>query len=139
MKRERQLAAVLGLCFITLIVWWLSASLRGRIVARFDVARGHYRQLGYGLPSPSRGVYVRLLHERYGIEYRAVAACLVSPELKWYADGYDDVSMAAARQKFGRDVFAECRRDAVKVLKESQKNQASVTHSESSLALKSEN
>jgi hypothetical protein len=94
--------------------WWLSAPLRGELVACFDISRGHYEVLGYGLVSPTRYEYTRLLRERYGVEYRAVADCIVSLTLVSYAGGYNTVSMFAARRKFGHDVFQECEEDAIK-------------------------
>jgi len=54
----------------------------------------------------------QLLRQRYGIEYRAVAGCIVSRSLVDYVDGYDSVSAAAAKRRFGRDVFRECSADA---------------------------
>jgi phosphatidylserine/phosphatidylglycerophosphate/cardiolipin synthase-like enzyme len=50
----------------------------GYLGARFDVARGHYEEKGFGLPAQWVPNYVRLLRERYGIEYRAVAGCAVT-------------------------------------------------------------
>jgi hypothetical protein len=45
------------------------------------------------------------LKEQYGIDFRWVDFCTVSPTLRAYADGYDDLSGAAAKRKFGDDVF----------------------------------
>jgi hypothetical protein len=80
---------------------------RGQLTALYDVARGQYKILGYGLPAPSRPLYVRILKENYGIEYHAVAGCMVSYSLKNFVRGYDQVSEAAANRKFGRDVIQE--------------------------------
>lgn len=95
-------------------MWWATAPLRGRIAAHFDLRRRHYRLLVYGLPPAWRSGYADLLRERYGIEVRAVAYCIVSETLISYVEGYDTVSVAAANRKFGRDVFAECAEDARK-------------------------
>jgi hypothetical protein len=76
------------------------------------LARGHYKILGYGLPSPWRAEYARLLQERYGIEFHAVAGCIVSRSLVSYVDEYDSVVEAAAKAKFGRDIFTETAEDA---------------------------
>jgi len=64
--------------------------------------------LAYGLPSPWRSQYAQLLRERYGVEVRTVALCIVSETLRSYADTYDEVSAAGANHKFGHDVFKEC-------------------------------
>jgi len=103
--------SVIGLIFLVvglLEAWGFTAPARGHLSARFDLSRGHYRVLAYGLPSPWRPEYARLLRERYGIEIRTVALCIVSRTLVSYADGYNEVSAAAANRKFGHDVFKEC-------------------------------
>lgn len=105
--------------FVILILgfwaWDVSASLRGQIMAHFDVARGRYRQLAFGLAVPTRSAYARLLGERYGIEMRAVAGCIVSDSLIAYVQGYNKVSAAAANRKWGRDVFQESRQEAGRI------------------------
>jgi hypothetical protein len=70
--------------------------------------------LGYGLPIPWRTEYARLLRQRYGIEFRTVALCLVSKSLVGYFDSYYGVSSEAENGKFGHDVFKECAEEARK-------------------------
>jgi hypothetical protein len=48
-----------------------------------------------------------LLRERYGIEERFVAGCMVDRPLFDYAEAYNTISMSAINRKFGRDVFQE--------------------------------
>jgi hypothetical protein len=112
-SKHKKLTVAIGLVTL-LVVLWLSASIRGRLVAHFDVVRGHYKVLSYGLPVSWRPEYVRLLRERYGIEHRAVAGCVVSESLVSYVHGYNAVSTAAVNRKFGHDVFEECAEDARK-------------------------
>ena len=113
-RKHMGLAAVvaLGLLVMGCCGWEFSASVRGRIAAHVDVARGHYRTLGYGLPVSWLPEYARLLRGRYGIEYRAVAGCIVSQSLIAYVEAYDAVSSAAAKNRFRHDVFRECAEDA---------------------------
>jgi len=85
-----------------------TAPMRGRLTAHYDVWRGHYVVLAYGLPLPWRSQYAQLLRERYGVEVRTVALCIVSETLRSYADSYDEVSAADANHRFGRDIFKEC-------------------------------
>jgi hypothetical protein len=94
-----------GAIALVLTAWLESASARGRWVARFDLARGHYVVLGYGLPPRGVAEYKQILRERYSVEYRQVALCIVSRSLVSYADAYDQVSAAAIENKFGHDVF----------------------------------
>jgi hypothetical protein len=110
-SNHKKVIAVIG--FVALLIalveaWLVSAPMRGRITARFDVWRGHYEVRVYGLPPVWRSEYARLLKNQYGIETHTVAFCIVSETLRSYADSYDDVSSAAANRKFGRDVFKEC-------------------------------
>jgi hypothetical protein len=91
--------------------------IRGQLAARWDVARGHYKVLLFGLPMADRPEYVRLLRQRYEVEGRVVAGCLISHSLVAYAVGYNSFSMNAAKRKFGRDVFVETRRDAATIWK----------------------
>jgi len=99
---------------VLVVVWWLPASICGSLVAHFDVARGHYEVQGYGLPASWRPEYARLLRGRYGIEHCTVAGCVVTESLVSYVSAYNGVVRAAAKRKFGRDVFAECAADARK-------------------------
>jgi hypothetical protein len=100
------------------VAWLLSASPRGYLAARFDLAQGHHVVQTFGLPVPWKGDYVRLIRERYGVEDRTVAGCMVSPWLESYVHAYNSVSIAAIKRKFGHDVFAECAADASKAWEE---------------------
>lgn len=111
MKVPKKVAWVLGTIGLVVcaeLVREYTAPIRGRLAAHFDVRRGHYVVLAYGLPPEWHPEYAQLLHGRYGIEVRRVALCIVSETLRSYADSYDEVSVAAANQKFGHDVFKEC-------------------------------
>jgi hypothetical protein len=108
------LAAITALPPASFFAWWYSGSIRGDIAARFDVAQGHYKELGAGLAWPALPEYIRLLHERYRVEHVRVAGCVVSKPLRSYIIAYNEVITLAARRRFGRDVFGECARDAVR-------------------------
>jgi|HubBroStandDraft_5_1064220.scaffolds.fasta_scaffold622957_1 hypothetical protein len=110
-RRHRWLSASLILAAGS-IGWWAGGGIRGQLVAHFDVARGHYEILSLGLPVPWRSEFARILRERYGIEQRVVAGCMVTPQLLAYTEGYNRVSMTAANRRFGRDVFKESAADA---------------------------
>lgn len=102
---RRNALLAFGAIVLLAFAWFESASARGRWVARFDLARGHYVVLGYGLPPRGVVEYKQILQQRYGVEYRQVALCIVSQSLISYADAYDKVSAAAIESKFGQDVF----------------------------------
>lgn len=114
--RTHKTLTTLLLCAFSIaemVAWDCSARVRGKLVARFDLARGHYEVLTLGLPAPWRPEAARLLRERYKIEMRVVAGCMVSESLLAYVDAYNKVSMSAAKLKFGHDVFQESTNDAV--------------------------
>jgi hypothetical protein len=102
---RRNTLLAFGAIALLIVAWFESASMRGRWVARFDLARGHYVVLGYGLPPRGIAEYKQILQERYGVEYRQVALCIVSESLVSYADAYDEVSAAAIESRFGHDIF----------------------------------
>ena len=87
--------------------WWPFSSALGKHNALVDISQGHYKVLTYGLADPSRSTYANLLRERYGVELHAVAGCIVSKSLIDYVAAYNEVSTAAIKSKFGRDVFKE--------------------------------
>ena len=87
--------------------YWPIPKTHGLIEAHFDLAHGRYKILGYGLPLRGMDKYISLLHERYGVDYRAVAGCTVSKDLVDYANAYDSVSEPAINRKFGHDIFKE--------------------------------
>ena len=93
--------------------WDYSAGILGQLTARFDVARGRFEVLAYGLPAPWRGEWASLLRERYGIEMRIVAGCGLSKSLAAYADSHNEVSGRAAIRKFGREAFRQLEADAI--------------------------
>ena len=109
-KHKKVYAVIASIALLAALAeaWSAAASMRGRMAARFDIRHGHNIVLAYGLPPAWRSEYDRLLKERYGIEVRTVAFCIVSEDLRSYADSYDEVSAAAANQKFEHDVFKEC-------------------------------
>jgi hypothetical protein len=121
-KRTLWIVGVLVSLVLSVAAWVDTAPRRGRLRARFDVWRGHYIVLAYGLPSPWRREYGQLPRERYAIEIHTVALCIVSETLCSYADSYNAVSAAAANRKFGHDVFKECAGVASKNWDQTQKS-----------------
>jgi hypothetical protein len=122
MKRlVRNFVGVVGVVTLAILLlawdssgWWPIPLIRGQHDAHNDISRGHYKELGYGLPFLGSVEYARLLQERYGIEFHYVDFCTVSKSQKDYSDAYNQVSMAAAESKFGRDVFKKTYDEAVK-------------------------
>jgi len=73
--------------------------------ANRDIRANHLAIKMYGLPSPSRPLFTRLLHERYGIELRTVAGCLVSDHELAGWNAYNSVMEAEITRRFGADAI----------------------------------
>ncbi len=84
----------------------------GMAEARRDLSNGVLIVKTAGLPSPDRTDYKQLLQERCDAALQPIAGCIVTSELLAYMDGYNEVSTAAIRQRFGKDIFEELNRDA---------------------------
>ena len=112
MKNLRQHKAVIAtgvLAVFLFVCWsWWSNNLRGYVAARRDVRRGRYEILSYGMPTPWSPDYERCLRNKYNINVRRVAGCVISDPLVSYGSSYNAVVMGAAERKFGRDVFQGC-------------------------------
>jgi hypothetical protein len=104
---------VAAVALVALLLVWANSgwrplpSFRGQLTARIDVARGQYKILTFGLPSADRPQYATLLRQRYGVEMKVVAGCVVTPSLLDYVAAYNNVSGNAIKHKFGHDVFQE--------------------------------
>jgi len=101
------LVATVSAFILAPLGWYVTASMRGNLMARWDIAHGHYRLLSYGLPLAWRESYDAKLRARYGVESHAVAGCIVSASLQAYVRGYDDASADAVRSRFGHDVLRQ--------------------------------
>jgi hypothetical protein len=111
---HKKLFSVLGLVLLLPVLagaWSLTAGTRGRLNARFDLWQGRYAIHTYGLNLWGRE-YAGILKDRYGIETHVDALCIVSQSEIAYADSYNKLSTAAAKRRFGHDVFKECNEEA---------------------------
>jgi hypothetical protein len=99
------------------IGFWPISTMRGWIEAQVDLAHGRYKILGYGLPPRGMPKYISLLHERYGVEYRAVTGCVVEKGTLDYTAAYNGVSEPVINRKFGHDIFKEVERESFELPK----------------------
>ena len=114
-KRRSKILTAITIAIVLILVaqeWDPTATARGMLKAKFDLARGHYAILAYGLPPGGSEEYTRLLQERYGIERRQIALCIVSAPTIAYADAYNHLSVPSAQSRFGYDVFEQTWQDA---------------------------
>ncbi|MGO9401951.1 MAG: hypothetical protein ACLPVW_00620 [Terriglobales bacterium] len=130
LNRTNALLAFIAIAVLP-VIWWLFAAPLGKLVARYDVARGHYTVFFYGLPASGFSEYKSLLHDRYGIELEA-KGCVITSEWAPYVEAHNREIVAAANRRFGHDVFKECQGDAMKKFWENRKAewQKSATASE---------
>lgn len=109
-KSRGEWVVIVAVTGVTIFVLWeLAAYPRGAVMAYIDHACGRYELKTYGFPiwvwdEP----YCRLLEERYGVHMDPIADCTVSPNIEWYADGYNTVSKRLFFKRHGKDVFMEC-------------------------------
>src|SRR6266487_891374 len=70
----------------------LSAYQAGRSEADKDVRENRLIIEIFGLPTPWDGEYAKLLNDRYHIQVRRVAGCIVDEKLVGHAKGYNEIS-----------------------------------------------
>jgi len=79
-----------------------------------DVREGRLIIESFGLPPPWDADYAKLLKERYGIELRAVAGCVVDDNIVGHRKGYNEVSEAEIQRRFGSDILEKTQLEAKK-------------------------
>jgi len=83
----------------------LSAYQAGRSEADKDVRENRLIIEIFGLPTPWDGEYAKLLNDRYHIQVRRVAGCIVDEKLVGHAKGYNEISESEIQHRFGGDVL----------------------------------
>lgn len=73
----------------------------GRAEARRDIANGKLRLRGYGYPDSSTPEFFTQAKEKFGVEFHAVAGCVVRPGLVDRVAGYNEVMQAEIDRRFG--------------------------------------
>ena len=79
----------------------------GRQDAEKDVRQGRLMMETFGLPPPWFDDCAKLLNERYRIQVKKVAGCIINGEIVGHAKGYNEVSTAEIQRRFGRDILAK--------------------------------
>lgn len=88
------------------------AKVRGRGDARADIRAGKLAIESYGYMPLGEAVYSRLLKERYGVELRPVAGCVVDEEILGHAAGYNEVMEAEIQHRHGPDTLDKALQEA---------------------------
>ena len=79
---------------------------KAEALAREDYRLGDYRYLIYGLRKEDRS-FGGYLEDRYRVEDRRVAYCVVSDSIIQAANTYNNIMRQLLTEKYGRDVFKE--------------------------------
>jgi hypothetical protein len=87
---------------------------KGHDDAERDLKAGHVAVEIFGLPAPYFGEYTKLLLERYHIELRQVAGCLIDEQIAGHAKGYNEVAMKEIERHYGKDILETARQEASK-------------------------
>jgi hypothetical protein len=117
MFNRRNVLLSLAAIVLLLIVWTVSAPIRGQLMAHYDISRGHYRILSYGLQPPGFREYRQLVRERYNVDVVPLG-CVVTNGA--YVRAYDRVVGDAVNRKFGSDALCKSWFDAIKIMQERQ-------------------
>jgi hypothetical protein len=80
------------------------ASWRGRADARRDIDAGRLAVEVYGGPGDNV-TPLRYLEDRYGVQVRAVASCVVDERTHGHASGYNQVVAAEVSRRFGAQIL----------------------------------
>ena len=70
-----------------------------------DIAHGKLRVVSYGLPAHWVPEYREVLQQDYGIEYHAIAGCIVTDGILKYAAAYNEVMESRITSLHGPHVF----------------------------------
>jgi hypothetical protein len=76
----------------------------GCVHAYIDLARGHYELQTYGTIDGDLEEFSQIASERYGIEV-VTHGCIISEAGIEHTRGYNDVSLAAIKRKYGDNVI----------------------------------
>jgi len=63
----------------------------------------------YGFGASKNSEWGRLLKQRYGIEQRVVAGCIVNEKITGHAKGYNEVSHQEIERRLGKDIWNKIR------------------------------
>lgn len=75
--------------------------------AKAEIAKGSLALETFGLQAGGGSVYQQHLKDKYGIELRVVAGCVIDYEILGHARGFNEVMKAEIEKKWPQDVFKE--------------------------------
>ena len=75
-----------------------------------------------GLPAPWSGEYAKFLADKYHIQLKTVAGCIVDSKIVGHERGYNEVSVAEIERRFGHGVLEQTARDVQNKWQQGHKN-----------------
>jgi hypothetical protein len=93
----------------------------GRRDAENDLRQGRLIVEEYGYPRKGSREYAEMLQQRYGIEIRRVASDIVDRQAYGHAIGYNEVSKAEIKRRFGDNALKDAEDQAAKHWDEMQR------------------
>jgi hypothetical protein len=91
-----------------------SAYHKGRADALSELNKGVLAVESFGLPPAWVRLYEKILKEKYGIEDRTVAGCMVNDEIIGHAKGFNEVMEREIKKRWTEDVFEQASNEAHK-------------------------
>jgi hypothetical protein len=107
----------------SMIDYWMAYH-RGRADATGDLQSGHLTVEIYGLAMKGEDEYARKLQERYQIELRRIAGCIVDEKILAHEKGYNELSEAEIERRFGNSTLKDAEDRAAKHWNESYRSNA---------------
>jgi hypothetical protein len=89
-----------------------SAYQAGREEAEKDLRDNRWIVEWYGKIPAWNSEYAKLLEERYHIQLRTVAGCIVDDKIVGHARGYNEISLPVIKRQFGADVLERTQTEA---------------------------
>jgi hypothetical protein len=75
-----------------------------------------------GLPAPWSGEYAKSLADKYHIQLKTVAGCIVDSKIVGHERGYNEISVAEIERRFGHGVLEKSAEDVQKKWQQAHKN-----------------
>jgi hypothetical protein len=75
-----------------------------------------------GLPAPWSGEYAKFLADKYHIEMKTVAGCIVDSKIVGHERGYNEISVAEIERRYGHGVLEKSAEDVQKKWQQMHKN-----------------
>jgi hypothetical protein len=84
----------------------------GKADAQRELAQGVLAYETFGLPQPDFSEFRQVLLERYKIEVRAIAGCLIDSKILGHSSGFNQIMEAEIVRRYGKDVWDRAEAEA---------------------------